>query len=207
MGTLSIHGLDLAWICFLFIMLQVFVAGAVIPTTQVNTTGGPVVGKNETLATGKSVLKFLGIPYAKARRFEDPTDPDSWNMTRNATQFGKICPQLSMNSSWPLQTLLSMSDDCLFINVFVPATLPNPNQNLPTMVWIHGGGYLVGSSAEPLYDGRVLATEEGVIVVTLNYRLGALGFLSTGSDSNIKGNYGMLDQVHALKWVQKNIRR
>ncbi|XP_031571703.1 uncharacterized protein LOC116305864 [Actinia tenebrosa] len=194
-------------ICLLCVMLQASGAVAVIPTPIVNTTAGPIVGKNETLATGKSVLKYLGIPYAKAARFEDPTDPDSWNMTRNATEFGKRCPQPSLNISAPLSYLPEMSEECLFINIFAPGKkTENSSMGLSVMVWVHGGAYVFGTAGSAMYDGSVLASEEDVIVVTFNYRLGALGLLSTGRDRNLKGNYGMLDQVFALRWVNNNMR-
>lgn len=198
----------LAWYFCMCVLLQDSKAGAAVPTSEVNTTGGPIVGKNVTLATGKSVLKYLGIPYAQAKRFEDPTDPGGWNMTRNATEFGKRCPQPSLNSSAPLSLLSDMSEDCLFINVFVPGRKgENASADLAVMVWVHGGAYVFGTAGDSRFDGGVLASEEGVVIVTFNYRLGALGLLSSGREGDLKGNYGMLDQVFALKWVKNNIRR
>ncbi|XP_031571702.1 uncharacterized protein LOC116305862, partial [Actinia tenebrosa] len=174
----------------------------------VTTTAGPIRGKFESLSTGKQAWKFLGIPFAKAKRFENPTDPDKWTAARDATKFGKRCPQPYYKPGPPLSGLSKASEECLFINIFVPGQkTKNSSEGLAVMVWIHGGAYVFGTGSSSLYDGGVLATEEGVLVVTFNYRLGALGFLSTGSESDLKGNYAMLDQVHALKWVKKNIRR
>jgi carboxylesterase type B len=152
-------------------------------------------------------MKYLGIPYAKAKRFENPTDPDSWNTTRNATAFGKHCPQPTKDPKKPLGNLADTSEDCLFVNVFAPNKQGVNSSGLAVMLWIHGGAYAFGSGGSSNFDGGVLASEEGVIVVTINYRVGALGFLSTGNGTDLKGNYGMLDQVHAMKWVKKNIKR
>lgn len=102
-----------------------------------------------------------------------------------------------------------MSEDCLYLNVWTPAQ--DADQKLPVMVWIHGGAFVTGSGSDEMYDGAALA-RQGVVVVTLNYRLGALGFLahpslSAESPENVSGNYGLLDQVAALRWVQSNIDR
>ena len=103
----------------------------------------------------------------------------------------------------------AMSEDCLFLNVWTPSQVSGAK--LPVMVWIHGGAFITGSGSEEIYDGRALA-RQGVVVVTFNYRLGALGFLahpllSAESPDNISGNYGLLDQVAALRWVQRNVDR
>lgn len=194
-------------LCFVCIVRQCYTA-SLNPTDIVTTTSGPIRGKIKSLPTGKQALKFLGIPFAKAERFENPTDPDTWTVTRNATKFRKRCPQPYYKPGSPLKGLSKASENCLFINVFVPVRkADDSNQALAVMVWIHGGAYVFGTASSSLFDGGVLASEEKVIVVTFNYRLGALGYLCTGSDSDLRGNYGMLDQVYALKWVKNNIRR
>ncbi|XP_005094077.1 cocaine esterase [Aplysia californica] len=164
-----------------------------------NTSYGTVRGKVD-FTTQVPVAKFLGIPYAKSPtgklRFKAPEAPDAWSGVKDAFQFGHTCMQMR----YPLYTPSDMSEDCLFLNVYTPTTKTSPGA-IPVMVWIHGGGYVTGSSS--LYDGTLLAAKE-VIVVTINYRLDVFGFLSTGDDV-IPGNYGMMDQIAALQWVRKNI--
>jgi para-nitrobenzyl esterase len=142
-------------------------------------------------------LEFLGIRYASAKRFEAPVDIDSWSGTYDATKFGSISPQVP----GMLETMLGfnpadMDEDCLFLNVFASET-PSPETKKPVLVWIHGGAYTNGSSSTPWYHGGNLASQ-GSVIVSINYRLGALGFLGDG-------NYGTLDMVSALRWVNKNI--
>ena len=142
-------------------------------------------------------LEFLGIRYASAKRFEAPVDIDSWSGTYDATKFGSISPQVP----GMLETMLGfnpadMAEDCLFLNVFASET-PSPDTKKPVLVWIHGGAYTNGSGSTAWYHGGTLASQ-GSIVVSINYRLGALGFLGDG-------NYGTLDMVSALRWVNKNI--
>ena len=96
-----------------------------------------------------------------------------------------------------------MNEDCLQLAVYVPGNTTDSSA-LAVMLWIHGGAYIIGDIID--YDGSILATEGNVIVVTAAYRLGVLGFLSSNSD-DLKGNYGMLDQIEAMKWVNKNIAR
>lgn len=167
----------------------------------VNTTYGPVNGSVISLSTNKTVRTYLGIPFAKAERFEYPVPPDKWTSTLQANKTDKICPQPSL-LGMPSRLSL-MSEDCLLLNVYVPDNATS-NSRLAVMLWIHGGAYIIEDTTS--YDGSVLATEGNVIVVTAAYRLGVLGFLSSNSD-NLKGNYGMLDQIEAMKWVNKNIER
>ena len=122
----------------------------------------------------------------------------------NATSFGKWCPQ---NPSVIMNSTKDIGEDCLTINVFLPEDKAKQNPALlPVMLWIYGGGFSEGGSAAGLYNGGYLATEGEVMVVTFNYRVGVLGFLSTGT-KEIPGNFGLLDQVKAMRWVQKNIER
>jgi para-nitrobenzyl esterase len=157
-----------------------------------------------------SVNVFRGLPYAQppvgAARWKPPVEMPMWNGVRDATKFGAACVQPKARSgsiyAWDLGAI---SEDCLFLNVWVKQGV----SNAPVMVWIHGGALTTGSGSEPLYDGSKLA-ERGVVVVSINYRLGVLGYfahplLSAESDGNISGNYGLLDQIEALRWVKRNI--
>lgn len=142
--------------------------------------------------------EFRGIRYANAQRLARPTDVDRWDGDLDATTFGPQAPQ----NSGMLEKLLGIdeldtSEDCLFLNVFTPGA---DDSARPVLVWIHGGAFVTGSAAMPWYDGAPLAEKGDVVVVTINYRLGALGFLG---DRNL----GTLDQISALRWVERNIER
>ena len=167
-------------------------------STVVNTTYGPVNGSVISLTTNKTVIAYRGIPFAKAERFEDPVPPNKWSSILQANRIDKICPGLVLPQNVPL-----MSEDCLQLNVYVPGNATSSSA-LAVMLWIHGGGYISGDTID--CDGSVLATEGNVIVVTAAYRLGAFGFLSSNND-DLRGNYGMMDQIEAVKWVNKNIAR
>ena len=152
---------------------------------------------------GGEVVSFKGIPYAAAPtgrlRWRAPEAPGVWRNVRDATHFGPQCPQPQPSGA--------VNEDCLTLNVWTSAR--SISQRLPVMVWIHGGGFFRGSGSNSAYDGEALA-RRGVVLVTLNYRLGALGFLthpalSRESAYGVSGNYGLLDQIAALRWVQKNI--
>jgi carboxylesterase type B len=140
---------------------------------------------------------FLGVPYAEstagARRWTAPEPRRPWPGVLDATRFGPSCPQSAPTGA--------QSEDCLSLNVWAPKKA-KAGDGRPVMVSIHGGGFYVGSGAVPLLDGGALAARGGVIVVSMNYRLGALGFLATDT---LTGNYGFLDQQLALRWVQDNI--
>jgi len=166
----------------------------------VETTTGKVRGLEK-----RGVLQFRGIPYATAERFRPPQPVEPWSGVRDATSFGLICPQ---NPS-PTEAVLGGQDrpsgeDCLVLNVFTPAA---DDAGRPVMVWIHGGAFVSGSGSIVWYDGTQLA-RRGVVVVTINYRLGALGFLHLGHlDGEFAGSgaNGIRDQVAALRWVRDNI--
>ncbi|XP_049542708.1 juvenile hormone esterase-like [Anopheles darlingi] len=147
---------------------------------------------------------YLGIPYAKPPvrelRFANPVPNDPWNGTYDATSAKIFCPQQI------LQALYYGLEDCLYLNVFVPEYNTFDNAGLlPVMLYIHGGAFSRGAANEFTRDPVRLMTTQRVIVVTIQYRLGALGFLSTG-DLSAPGNFGMKDQVLAMRWVQRNIR-
>lgn len=163
---------------------------------MINTTGGQVQG--ETLSCGLfcEYFSFKNIPYAAPPvgnlRFRAPVDPAPWSGVRDATQHGFACPSNSFLSP-------NVDEDCLNLNVYTKSL----TQNLPVMVWIHGGSFSGGNGHTFTYGPDHLVDED-VMFVTINYRLGALGFLST-EDSNAPGNYGMKDMIKALQWVRKNI--
>ena len=153
------------------------------------------------------IAKFLGIPYAAApigaARWRAPGQAPQRADILAAKKFGPSCPQASRQA---FEAPVGNSEDCLTINIFTPARM---DERLPVMVWIHGGGLVSGTAADPLYDGSALA-RDGVTVVTFNYRLGALGWLAGGLLSKDEeedgiGNYGMKDQIAALRWVHDNI--
>jgi para-nitrobenzyl esterase len=158
----------------------------------------------------RGVARFAGIPYAAApvgdRRFRPPVAPASWQGVRPADSFGPVAPQ---NPSI-MEALFggeaeTWDEDCLSLNVWTPD--PTAASPLPVMVWIHGGGFEMGSGSSPLYDGTSFAAD-GVVLVTVNYRLGAFGFLELGHLDPSRagsGNVGLLDQVAALEWVRDNI--
>lgn len=172
---------------------------------KVKLDSGPISGLQEG-----GIWSYLGIPYAAPPvgelRFKEPQPVDNWKETRACTTYGPACPQndpaeMSGGDTGPVD------EDCLFLNVWTPAT--SPSDRLPVMVWIHGGGFTTGAGSLALYNGANLASKE-VVVVTINYRLGPLGFLahpalSQENENASSGNYGLLDQIEALKWVQRNI--
>ncbi|KAL9966490.1 hypothetical protein ACROYT_G024572 [Oculina patagonica] len=151
----------------------------------------------------RSISKFLGVPFAAPPigelRFKPPQPPKEWENVRQATKHGNICWQMKTFESYikMFAPNFTYSEDCLYLNVFSP----NLSLSLPVMVYIHGGAYEFGSAVTQPSD--ILALY-GVVVVVIQYRLGPLGFLTTGS-SAAPGNFGMLDQVEALKWVKDNI--
>ncbi|KAM4833751.1 acylcarnitine hydrolase-like [Thomomys bottae] len=158
------------------------------------------------------VHTFLGIPFAKPPvgplRFAPPEPPEPWSGVRDGTSHPAMCLQnTDITNTMILKFLkpripsFSMSEDCLYLNIYSP-TSAQEGSNLPVMVWIHGGGMVTGMAS--LYDGSKLAATEDVVVVAIQYRLGVPGFFSTG-DQHATGNWGFLDQVAALRWVQQNI--
>jgi para-nitrobenzyl esterase len=158
------------------------------------------------------LLVFKGIPFAAppvgTRRWMPPEKPASWSGVREARRFGAVAHQnqvmLSALSAMVVDGV--QSEDCLYLNVWTPAL---DGKRRPVMVWIHGGAFTIGSGSQPLYDGSVLARRGDVVVVTINYRLGPLGFLRladlTGGKIPSTGSEGALDQVAALEWVRDNI--
>jgi len=166
------------------------------------------------LVTGKAVAElhsYLGIPYAAPPvgplRWREPQPVKISKGVLQARQFSPICPQTPGLASVFGDDHQSQSEDCLYLNIWTPAK--SRNDRLPVMVWIYGGGFQFGAGSLPMYDGSVLA-RKGVLLVTFNYRVGALGFmvhpaLTAESPHHASGNYGLLDQIAALNWVKANI--
>jgi para-nitrobenzyl esterase len=176
---------------------------------QVQLDSGPVVGALEAV-DGEDVWTFAGIPYAEPPvgelRWQPPQPVEPWTTPRVCTEVGPACPQPAMFGVFSISGGRT-DEDCLYLNVWSPAE--TQGERLPVMVWIHGGSFETGSGSFAVYSGRHLAAE-GVVVVTINYRLGVLGFLShpalsARSAGGASGNYGLLDQIAALEWVQANI--
>ncbi len=158
---------------------------------------------------GTTVQVFRGIPYAASPvgdlRWREPAPVASWEGVRSATAFGNICHQGPALAAMTGEDLPKRSEDCLYLNVWTAAIGGETKQ--PVMVWIHGGGLTLGWGHQRGYDGTHLA-EQGVVLVSINYRLGALGFLAhplLNEEAGVSGNYGLKDQIAALKWVQRNI--
>ncbi len=174
--------------------------------SPIKTETGLVSGAAASVA---GVRQYLGIPYAAPpigpNRWRAPQPAAKWDGVKAATAFGLPCIQPKVFGDIDFGDRIS--EDCLSLNVWTNAT--SAAAKLPVMVWIHGGGFVAGASSEPRQDGSRLAGK-GVVVVSMNYRLGLMGFfahpeLSKEAPYKASGNYGLLDQIAALQWVQKNI--
>ncbi len=172
--------------------------------TIVSVEGGRVQGVTEN-----NLTVFKGIPFAQPPigdlRWKAPQPVKEWEGILKADTFAPACSQMKLN--YPGAKPLATSEDCLYLNIWTPAK--SSKEKLPVMFWIYGGGFAMGATSVPLYSGEQLA-KLGVIVVSAAYRVGPLGFmahpeLTAESPDKISGNYGLLDQIEALKWVQKNI--
>ncbi|XP_061449565.1 fatty acyl-CoA hydrolase precursor, medium chain-like isoform X2 [Rhineura floridana] len=179
---------------------------------EVATNYGRLRGKQaDVKGTEKWVNVFLGVPFARpptgSLRFSSPQPPEPWDGIRDAANHPAVCPQdlnilKGVQKRWkekhpPFQN----SEDCLYLNIYTPAH-SSKTSKLPVMVWIHGGNFVFGAASR--YDGSAIAAYEDVVVVTIQYRLGLLGFFSTG-DENARGNWAFLDQLAALQWIHENI--
>ena len=210
---------------FTSLALITFIAAS-SSSAQTRSAAAPVVRIASGMVQGyqlPTLSVFKGIPYAAPPtgplRWRAPQPAVSWQGIRDATKPSQPCTQNVHGTDNFLQPLaaaygvnyvpetLTPSEDCLYLNVFTPAL--NPNAHFPVMVWLHGGSNRVGAGSQTAYDGTALAAH-GVILVTLNYRLGVMGFFShpeitAESPHHSSGNYGLLDQIAALQWVQQNI--
>ncbi|XP_066469163.1 cholinesterase-like [Tiliqua scincoides] len=192
--------------CF-FLVLSILVSNSVSEDDLVVvTSSGPIKGKQLPTSSG-TVTAYLGIPYAEPPlgklRFQKPRPHQPWSHVLEATSFGNTCPQINL-THLPDAALLApntpLSEDCLFLNFWVPH--PRPSTSSPVLVWIHGGGFIVGTASLNVFNGALLAATENVIVASMNYRLGVLGFLYLPPAA--PGNMGLWDQHLALKWVKEN---
>jgi para-nitrobenzyl esterase len=186
--------------------------GAPIPASS--SAHGPIAATSAGRIEGRSegsLRVFKGVPYASPpigpARWRPPSGVQPWPGIKLAADFGPACTQPShVGASIYASDIRPTSEDCLTLNVWAPAGA----SNVPVLVWIHGGALVTGSSKETLYDGARLAAH-GIVVVSINYRLGVLGYLahpelSAESPLGISGNYGLLDQIEALRWIQRNIK-
>ncbi|KAM6177444.1 cocaine esterase-like [Erethizon dorsatum] len=180
-----------------------------IRTTHTGKVRGSLV---HVKGTNMGVHTFLGIPFAKPPigplRFAPPEAPEPWSGMRDAISYPAMCLQdITAMNTQALKLLnltmppIPVSEDCLYLNIYTPAHV-HEGSNLPVMIWIHGGALVIGTAS--MYDGSTLAVSGNVVVVTIQYRLGVLGFFSTG-DQHATGNWGYLDQVAALRWVRQNV--
>ena len=175
----------------------------------VKTEQGRVLGK--WMAHGK-VRGFLGIPYAAppvgSERWKAPQPPPRWSGVRNALNYGARCIPGQPSPDMVFLDKTGPSEDCLYINVYAPSDAA-PSSKLPVMFWIHGGGFFSGAGGEPRHNPDFLVPK-GVVLVTFNYRLGVFGFLATADlakeAGGTAGNYGFMDMIAALHWVNANIR-
>ncbi|NXN89005.1 CEL lipase, partial [Bombycilla garrulus] len=172
------------------------------------TEGGYVEGENKKQGLfGNYIDVFRGIPFAApTKTLEDPQPHPGWDGILETKEYKSRCMQAKLT-----QTDVRGSEDCLYLNILVPQGKNEVSTKLPVMVYIYGGAFLFGGSQGAnfldnyLYDGEEIAVRGNVIVVTINYRVGPLGFLSTG-DQNLPGNYGLKDQHMAIAWVKRNIK-
>ncbi len=194
-------------------MLLCSAVGGLSMSAASDKNNGPVVkasaGAVEGLMQGE-LRVFKGIPFALPpvgeRRWKAPSSMPHWTGVRKTTEYGAACwqPKPTLSNIYT-RNPMPMSEDCLTLNIWSPADA----KNAPVFFWIYGGALVGGASREETYDGSRLAAR-GMVVVSINYRLGVLGWLAHPELSNesplgVSGNYGLLDQIEALKWVQRNI--
>ncbi|QLL06441.1 carboxylesterase/lipase family protein [Mycobacterium vicinigordonae] len=181
-----------------------------IDNCVVETACGPVRGSVVDSSHGR-IKTWKGIRFAAPPvgdlRFRDPEPPQPWTEVADATQFGPACPQSTL-PNMKLDLGAPQGEDCLRLNIWAPAGA-QPGAARPVMVWLHGGAYVLGSGSQPLYEADALAGSGDVVVVTVNYRVGALGFLDLSSFSTSRrrfdSNVGLRDVLAALTWVRDNI--
>ena len=175
-------------------------------STVVETADGPVRGVDDGVVTSWKGVRYAAPPVDDLR-WRAPEPPEKWSEVADAGAFGPVCPQ-PVEPRIPIDLGAPQGDDCLTLNIWASSAIAGGDRK-PVMVWIHGGAYVLGSANQPLYDGRVLADGGNVVVVTVNYRLGAFGFLDLSSFSTpgrrFDTNLGLRDVLHALHWVRDNI--
>jgi len=187
---------------FFFFLRETFAVNNGCTTDIYDTTFGPICGSLETTKIGTVFKSFQGIPFAspplKELRFKKPIEPTPWTEVLDLSSMStKFCVQEDFFFGQPL----AGQEDCLYINVYAPDVI---DSNLPVMVWLYGGGFTAGSGTWGEYGPHKFLDTQKVIMVTINYRLNALGWLSLGGEG-VDGNQGLYDMVAGLKWVQNNI--
>ncbi len=218
---------SMRWLLIAAVLLLPVVAYAAPPATAARDVNVDLPPRTEPIEISSGMLRgtvegdegdlhvFKGIPFAAPPvgdlRWRPPQPAASWDGVRECFEFGNASAQKPspLTESFPGMKLdAATSEDCLYLNIWAPAEASDEPR--PVMVWIHGGGYEMGAGSQGLYNGANLA-RKGVVVVTINYRLGGLGYLahpalSRESAKGVSGNYGVLDQIQSLKWVQENIK-
>lgn len=200
-----VFGLTRLVVCSMFLSWLPLAAHAASRDTIAETRDGAVDGVSEN-----GIISFKGIPYAEPPvgdlRWREPQPSPKWSGTRKADRYGKACMQNREAAAENGGDPGPVSEDCLYLNVWTPTL--SPKSKLPVIVWIHGGGYVFGAGSLPVYDGTAMA-KKGAVFVNLNYRLGALGFFAHPAlDKGAGGgpyNFGLYDQVAALRWVKANV--
>ncbi|XP_070581216.1 neuroligin-2-like [Ptychodera flava] len=213
MSTVKLTSLLVTSLLYLNCLNLSFVSGQEGGTTLITIPQGTLRGTTTEIFAGQNVNRFGKVPYADPPtgnlRFRPPTGRPSWDGEWDATRIGPACPQPGWNVTGILPMLPPdytlpdvVNEDCLHLNIFTPK-MTSEASNYPVMVFIQGGAYVSGTT-QNFYDGSILVAMKEVVVVTFNYRLNALGFLCT-HDDEAPGNYGALDQIAALEWVNDNI--
>lgn len=187
---------------FVVVLLANFVVYLNGQAPQVTLPNGSILKGLKKDVSGKNINNFFGVPFAEppvgTLRFKQPLPKGKWDNVLDATKFAPTCMQQVYEGYYPPT---NYSEDCLYLNIYIPGAF-NPSNKKAVMVWIYGGGFTTGSTQ--WYNPTSLSIEGDVIVVSVNYRLGLFGFLSTEDDS-ARGNYGLWDQHLAIKWVKENI--
>ncbi|CAK9803092.1 Juvenile hormone esterase [Anthophora quadrimaculata] len=204
-GHWTVDGLICKDLIKLLVMFLLIVSGIEVTTTKVLTKFGPIRGLWNRSTRGRLMIEYLGVPYAEPPvgdlRFRSPQPlKHTWNDTYGAYSNGNMCIQLGRDGK------IHGSEDCLFLNIFVPMISGKPEKNssiLPVVVFVHGGSFMTGTGDSHKFPPKYLM-DQNIILVTLNYRLNILGFLSTASKAS-PGNYGLKDIRMALQWIQENI--
>ena len=196
----------------LLLLMSLILAPRIAAAQTVELQQGRLQGERDGAAEVFKAIPFAAAPVGELR-WRPPAPPHGWSGVKRESAFSAACPQTRFNfgpmtAAVPPDPDFRTSEDCLYLNVWRPAAA-GTGARLPVMVWIYGGGFSAGRASMPTYSGTALV-RRGVILVTFNYRVGALGFLATPelaaeSPSHSAGNYGLLDQVAALRWVKANI--
>src|ERR1700674_1086422 len=198
---------NLSTLLFIGILLATTLTGSVYAQDRVKTANGIVEGSSEQRS---GIRTFKGVPFASPPvgdlRWQPPQPVKKWKGVRNAAQFGPRCMQRPIFGDMGFRSN-GMSEDCLYLNVWTPAK--SSKERLPVLVYFYGGGFVAGDGSEARYQGESMA-RKGIVALTVNYRLGVFGFLAhpeltKESPRHASGNYGLLDQSAALRWVQQNI--